>query len=1179
MKRRMEQLMNGRFEYEVPKLVLSEEKIAVNIKSGENYRGELFLVSADNRRIKGMVMSSNRRVIVGKEKFSGLEVCIPYAIDGRGLLPGDCIEAWITINSSLGEYQVPVSVRMEQPQIYTSTGEIRNLDDFVALAEQDYREAFRLFTRDVFLKILNGEDEQYLGLYHAMSQNPITYQDMEEFLIAAGKKEPVHIVLEQDEKTYTAVSHTLKDVMYIKKSGWGFLSLEVETKGSFLKTEKKIITSDDFIGSICEVEYYVKKERLGVGKTYGQILIHGVYETLVFPIVTAQADEYFLNTHLFEKKMQVDLARRYQKYCLGELTMAEWGQQSLELLQQLNDAGCCYPKHRLMESYIRYRMGDIPGAMSKLWPLRDVAFGEDQMEEEGAYLWLAKEIHVITEDQRESAQDRVELLHQRKPDSFLLAEVYMQLTEHGKNSLTRRLYIYEEVFQRGACSPFLYHRALGILEQDINQFKKLSPFMVQVLSYAAKHGRLTQEMTMRMGHLSEYVKQYQKNVYELLVCAYERFPEAELLHHICKYIMKGQPGKKEYFRWYSLAVEQDLRITRLYEYYIETMPEGYQEVLPQVIRMYFVYNNTLSSKKRAMVYANVIRNKEMDRGTYQNYKKSMEQFALESVREGRMNEDYAAVYQECLGTLSNRETAEALARVMFTYRIFCDDSKIRSVIVYHEPLRQEMVYPCKDGVAYISLYTSDANIIFEDGKHRRYAATVDYNLQKLMNEKIYQKQCLAFGVSDCGLLTAVCEDKEGITNDTLTSFQMAAQMEEFKAGYRHKICKSILQYYAQHAQDTTLDAYLRKMDHMTFAKVNKALLVEILIDRVMYDKAFEILQTYGYEDVKTDHLMKLASRLILQREFVEEEELVYLALHVFEEGLYDEVILTYLSDNLLGSVAQMVTLWERMKGFQMDTYSLEEEIMLLAMFGRVYLKQGHEILRSYVQQGGKQQVILAYVSLWSYDYFLGKKETDPYIFECLEICLERKWEVDRICRLALLQYYAGKRELSKQQQGYVRRILKECSEAGLRFAFFRTLPDTFIKPYQLDDKQFIEERFPAKARVTICYQIQKDNVSISEKKMEPMKNMYQGIFVKEFLLFYGESLRYYLLVEEEDNVYQTEETVLEMEEIQPRGNSKYQLMNQMLIGRKLGQDKKTEEAMEQYLKGECVVDRLFRLME
>ena len=125
MKRRMEQLINGRFEYEVPKLVLSDTDITVRTKTGENYRGELFIGAEDNRRIKGMVMSSSRRVLLAKEKFSGTMVSIPYGVDVKGLNAGDRIEAVITINSNLGEYQVSVHAEVADDQITTSQGEIR----------------------------------------------------------------------------------------------------------------------------------------------------------------------------------------------------------------------------------------------------------------------------------------------------------------------------------------------------------------------------------------------------------------------------------------------------------------------------------------------------------------------------------------------------------------------------------------------------------------------------------------------------------------------------------------------------------------------------------------------------------------------------------------------------------------------------------------------------------------------------------------------------------------------------------------------------------------------------------------------------------------------------------------------------------------------------------------------
>lgn len=41
MRRRLEQLLNGRFEYEVPHLLLSETEVALTLDEGQNFRGEL----------------------------------------------------------------------------------------------------------------------------------------------------------------------------------------------------------------------------------------------------------------------------------------------------------------------------------------------------------------------------------------------------------------------------------------------------------------------------------------------------------------------------------------------------------------------------------------------------------------------------------------------------------------------------------------------------------------------------------------------------------------------------------------------------------------------------------------------------------------------------------------------------------------------------------------------------------------------------------------------------------------------------------------------------------------------------------------------------------------------------------------------------------------------------------
>lgn len=1202
MKRRMEQLINGRYIYEVPELHFSDEQINVKTKAGENYRGELYIGAKDGRRIKGMIMSEDRRLLIAKDKFAGKSACIPYGIDVKGLNPGDRVDTELVINSNIGEYTIPVHLEVEESHIGTSRGVIRTLNEFVKLAQKDFREAFRLYTNRNFKDILVGSDRKYMTWYMGMTRNPVTYQHMEEFLIATGKKKPVELHLDKDSRDLERIEATVKDSLYIYRSNWGYVNAEIEVRGDFLEVEKKIITSDDFIGSVCGLEYLVRKEKLRNGKNYGQILVKSVYGTLTYEVTASGKTEYEINTRYQENKVLGNLFREYLQYRLQNQTEEEWFLNSAREFENLRNFGCYNRKHQLMESFIYYRTGEVIRALEILTPLAQVTFADTEAEEEAWFLALSARCGLISKEQEAAAKERVGGLYQRNPGSYLILEALFLLDSQLAHMDKRRLFMMNELVDLGCRSPFLYLEVYQILKKDEGSFQKLDAFTIQVMHFAARYQILTKELAFRICHLTDSVRNYQKSIYSLLQYAYKIYPCKEVLESICKYIMKGNPRKPAYFDWYSRAVEANIRITRLYEYYIETMPEHYQEVLPQVIRMYFMYNNSLSDKKRASVYANVIRNRDKDRTTYLNYRKAMEQFAEVSWKAGRISEDYAVIYQDCLRELKSREQAEEAMQIIFTQRVYCDDPNIRSVIVRHEELLEEERYTVNDGAAYVKIYTPDAKLMFEDGKRRRYAVTVNYNICKLLDEKPYVKQCLQYNIENEGFLLHICgtvNSHQEVKAKNLGSYQRAVLHPAFTKEYRDRICRRVLEYYAAHTGDDTLNSYLREMDctlphgadlresgvrecsegYMMFAAVDKVLLCELLIGRGLYDMAFSVIQEYGFEGIKTESLVKLTSRMILRTEFVEQEELVYLALHVFREGKYDDIILTYLSDNYLGTVEGMALLWERMKGFQLDTYTLEEEILLLAMFGRVHLETGWQILQSYISQKGKEQVVLSFLCFEAFEYFLGQKEVNDYIFLCIERCFERKVELERICRLALLKYYAGRKNFTKLQDSIIRSSLEECNEIGLKFAFFKNLPAVYTKPLQMDDKVFVECRYPLDAKVTIHYSMICGDQEEGSYKSEPVRNMYQGIFVKDFLLFYGETLRYYLTVETEKESFETEKKTLRVDIAAEDGNSKYQLLNRILEGMKLSNGKQTEEAMEMYLLREKMTGSLFCLMD
>ena len=620
---------------------------------------------------------------------------------------------------------------------------------------------------------------------------------------------------------------------------------------------------------------------------------------------------------------------------------------------------------------------------------------------------------------------------------------------------------------------------------------------------------------MRLAYLSGYEKSFNESLYRAMVLGCEAFPSDDTVEAICKYIMKGNPRKAEYFRWFSAAVDQGIRITRLYEYYVETLDTSYRRVLPKPLLMYFTYNNNnLGDSKRAYLYACIIARKEQDPQTYESYRDSMRDFAMRKLREGRMNENYAAVYQEFMREPANTEEAQVIASRMFTYRLYTDDPKVRSVIIRHRQMKQEEIYPCVHGIAYPRIYTEDAAVIFQDEKQRRYASTVDYNMTPLFDDR-------------------------------------------------------------DHVQGEDLDACLEMMDYREYAMVDKKILLEILIQRGLFPQAMSVVEAFGFEGVEECELLKLASRMIIRCDCTEDEELIALSSHVYRNGIYDEVILQYLMKFRFGPVEELLDIWKSACGFEMDTYSLEERILSLLMFTADYREEGEKILKSYISHSGKEQVIGAYLTQMAYGMFVKGMPETPCLREYLKICKRKEWPTDRICDLELLKILSEEKASDEEELALEEEILASCVKDDMVFEFFHDLDQRILRPYQLDDKTFVEYHASPETSVTLYYLLDTGLGTMPEYKSEPLRNVYEGIFTKTFTLFYGETLHYYFQTEDENGVHRTEEKMLTMNLTDDRASSKYQLINQILCARKLEKDPEVKEKLSQYLRQEQYVNEMF----
>ncbi len=1165
--------MGGKFEYEQPELVFSPAKLVIALEAGEIKKGEVYLGAGNNRSIRGFVTVSDSRIVPEAANFQGTAVCLGYEANGVGMKPGDSIAGWFCFTTNIGEYKLPFVIEAQREAIRTSDGQVKNLEEFCKIAKNDFGAAYNLFRAKSFPSIMTEADNRQKAMYAGFSSGAVTYQHLEEFLIGMGLKKPVHISLKAGDAEYYEITENIQESFIIQRSGWGHLRLEIECRGEFLEVFQQTVTDDDFIGSACRVDYIVHSDRMGRGVHTGEIIVRSPYEEVVYHVLASKNPRAQVNVRMVEKRCRLDLYHKYLDYRSGRCTLENWADISIRAIHRLIQEGFDYTEYHLLEAYVLCQEGRIDAAKTILEKYRDRIFTVDELELAGAYLYLC----VITGmfPDREQALARLRDFFIQKEDSFLLFYLNLRMDKAYEISPAQAVYQMKQQFDRGCIHPLLYQEAWDKISGDPSLLHRLGGFWAQVFYYAARRGLLTEDLLNRAAYLSSFEKSFNRTLYRALSMGYEKYPSDEVLEAICKYIIKDDPRKPEYFLWFSRAVEHGLRITRLYEYYVETMDTSYQQEMPKQLLMYFTYNdNTLAEGKKAYLYAGIVGRKEQEPEIYRSCRENIRAFAGKGLEQGRLDENYAVLYQEFFSEPEDMEEARAITDKLFTFRVYCDNSHIHQVIVRHSQMEQEEVYPCRRGIAYPRLYTPDAVILFQDDKQRRYTATVDYNITPLMDGRQLVPRLLKIGVEDPALLLHYCENNR-IQVDNLEIFQKLSGAFGMTDAYRESVRRDILNYYASDACGEELDEYLKNMDYSEYAPVDLKTLLEVLISRRLFHQAAELAAKYGCEELEDSSFLKLTSRMIMERRQEEDAVLLAWASRAFRLGKYDETVLRYLMQYRNGPVEELISIWKSARGFDMDTYDLEEKILELLMFTCDYRKEGEQILEAYVEHSGKERIVGAYLTQISYGIFVKEYPMSAYVRQRLEYAYENKWPVNRICRMALFKNIVKQKDAKGRYYKMKEELLAECQRDGLVFSFFRKLPSRLLSPCQLDDKIFLEYHTNPVNTVTLYYALDTGLGGERSYKSEPLKNTFEGIFTKTFTMFYGESLHYYFVVQGPSGPKKTAERVITMNKVEGAPMSKYQLLNQIMAARRLGRSEEVQAKIKQYLRQEQYVKEMF----
>ena len=1181
MRVRIGQIAAGRFNGTKPILAFSEETIDLSVIEGRSEAGSFVIESTNQIKICGIVYSTNPRMECLNPHFEGEKVRIRYQFNSKGLTEGDTCEGKFVIVCNQIEYSLSFCARITRLYAEASTGAVKSLDDFTRLAASNWDEAYHLFYNRNFLNTIPYDNVYERLTYEGFACARPSGQNMEEFLIGVNKKKPVSISVDKSEEIFMASKEPQSGCFTITKDNWGYTEIRLRTDCEFIKLSKPVLTLDDFIGKTYLYEYIIDASAMHAGRNFGRIYIDGVYQSFTIDITAGVRDDDGSISDIAVtkdiKECMVGIMELYTSFRLKRIVTGVWANETISILNHL---------HALMPDEHMYELMKAQAFIinrqrqEAKWILDDFKHSNPDKKAPiwGYYLYL------MTLLEREPSYidnmtHEVELIFYENPDSVLLFWVLLFLRDQYFDDSAGKLKDIKYWVLRGCSSPYLYIEAYYLISQDPYLIKELSVFELRILSWAVKEKALTKELAGAIFEAVDLAGGFDNRVYELLTAAYEICPEAEYVGIICSYLIKGHKNDTCFHKWFELGIENKLRLTGLYEAYLITMDDRQISPVPKIIQMYFSFDNKLPYRKLAVLYNNIIAAKETEPEVYHKYRKAMGRFAMDQAQLRHIDDNLAVLYEDMLELgFINEELSAAFSDIIYTHKLIVFDKRIVRAIIYQNEMKEPQIVPVTDQCAYFELFSNDYVILFEDSRGYRYVKSISYRLQRLMDAEKYLDRCISLSPDRPQYIVSHFKhvrDYSDFTKDDLKLFKPVFYSESFSDSYKAVMGYRILKYCQLHDYEDYVRPFLQSIDFDILQKDARKYLIDMLVSNRLYEKAYDMAMEYGID------MLAAASKVVLcenalKVQHVDDDFMVQLAISAFKTGKYSDLVLKYLCENYTGPTDELINLWHAADKFSISSMKLDERILEQGIYTQIEPEKISDIFMEYYKRAGNDKLILAYISLVAHGYLHSGGCKADFIFDIIEKRFIGNRTLNDACQLALLKHFAEKMDITQAELEIEDTLLKYYIYNNMYFDFFARLDYRLLEKYFLYDKAFLQYESTPGAHVVLHYSRDEDG---EEFNSEDMVEMYDGIYVKTFVIFFGELIRYYITEEHDNSIEVKESNRLTCNNI-PGDNdhSRYNLINEMIISDTLSDETTLKSNIDEYKRLDVATKQLFKLI-
>lgn len=1156
MQENINRLSQGQIEYDSPELSVSPDNIRLTVASNQTVSGAIDIVASES--VSGFVISDNPRMKLESDEVYGAEDKVNYTFDATGYEAGEIIKGSICIVCNGGERAVPYAVTVTE-------GDSENR----ILSFNDYKAQYYAKTDERFSYLMSGE------AYHNEG----------------------YIFDVQDYRAYA---------LCIDKFGTGGNGLEIQVESPIISFDRDYLEESDFEGGKAIVKATINEQELHPGNNFTCIKL--VYDTgcVKVPVKVCNATNTQEESVLKERKLRFfrqELIKTYISYKIEDYSAREFASKIdpiVSTLVLMDEESVEFQLYRVQQLILKGEQETarlmLRECYEKIDDRKSIVYGY--------YLYLA----CLLENNSQERFDKVsklKLLCQEKREANLLLWMRMQVDKELVNSVEARLKMLRNQYIVTGLDCMLLLEASNIFATAPKLLTELDEFEISVMNFAFKCGLVNERLGKEFILTVRKVTDYNPKLLRMLKAMYQSTASRDVLGTVCIQLIKGQFVDEKAFGYYSRAIEKGINVTRLYEYFLYSLPEDYAKELPNAVQKYFVYQKQLKERDLAVLYSNIILYHSQNPEILKDYRRDIESFGCEMVRQGKINAKLSVIYKYLSDSGRFRELFdEHLEEFVFVHKIKVTNERIKKVILIQKNIRAQEAYPVIDGEAYVDVY-DEAYVLFGELENENRIPGINFYDEMLFDPDEY-----------LDILSETQEPSEEVKLYLIRKLEDEERANTYRkdlmeADILDRDCEKeyaskLIKQYMQETRSEEMKQYFLGISIHKLSFADRDSVLKWLLewgDKESNTKVVEFVRKHGIYGIKSDTLLAMALAAVENAKRQYDPLAVWLCTESFLAHQQDMLSVNYLCEYTSGTSKHLRKIWKAAQNYpSIETRAIEEKLLIQMLYSKAFVGERDRIFEAYEGHVSRQNVELAWVTNLAYEAVLRDVVMDELFYERLLRLAKSGYKFNDLCALALIYYFADADNRYTALDLYDD-VAKETVAACIRdFLSRKIVLECFMNYRDLVPELsvyapcvFVEYKANPACTVTLHYVIEgygeedisaaikekmdaEGKMETSEYHTENMKNVICGVFSKHFVLFRGEAIQYYITEKLMENTVITESEIREPAESGEYDDGAYSVLNEMLDCHETGKSERLEKLMDVYHRRSYIGEHIFKIL-